>query len=100
DVLSRAKRVLPAVKLITLRGGRGGQALAESLGVGPSRAPVTGDEAVELAYEARPAALGHALGVNLRVASYAEVSEDVCDKLRPVLQSFARARGVPILPVP
>ncbi|HWZ29117.1 MAG TPA: polysaccharide pyruvyl transferase family protein [Gemmatimonadales bacterium] len=100
DVLSRAKRVLPAVKLITLRGGRGGQALAESLGVGPSRAPVTGDEAVELAYESRPAALGHALGVNLRVASYAEVSEDVCDKLRPVLQDFARRRGAPILPAP
>jgi polysaccharide pyruvyl transferase WcaK-like protein len=80
DVLTRAKRVLPAVGLITLRGGRGAQALAESLGVAPSRAQVTGDEAVEIAYEARPAELGHALGVNLRVASYAEVNEDVCDE--------------------
>lgn len=99
-VLARAKAVLPAVGLITLRGGRGGQSLAESLGVAPSRVQVTGDEAVELAYEARPAQLGHALGVNLRVASYAEVNEDVCDVLRPVLQHFAREHGAPMLPVP
>ena len=99
-VLSRAKDVLPAVGLITLRGGRGGQALAESLGVAPSRAQITGDEAVELAYEARPAKVGHALGVNLRVASYADVNEDVCDRLRPVLQDFARGRDAPMLPVP
>ena len=100
EILARAKGVLPAVELITLRGGRGAQALAESLGVPSSRAPVTGDEAVELAYDARPAELGHAVGVNLRVASYAEVTDEVCDTLRPVLQRFARGRGAPLLPVP
>lgn len=100
DVLSRAKRVLPAVDVITLRGGRGGETLAESLGIDRSRMQVTGDEAVELAYVARPAELGSGLGVNLRVAAYAKVAEDACDRLRPVLQQFARARGAPLLPVP
>lgn len=100
EILARAKAVLPAVGLITLRGGRGAQALAESLGIPPSRAPVTGDEAVELAYEARPDELGRDVGVNLRVASYAEVTDEVCDRLRPVLQRFARGHGAALRPVP
>lgn len=100
DVLHRARKVLPAVALITSRGGRGGAALAESLGVPASRLEVTGDEAVELAYDARPAGLGHALGVNLRVAAYAGVGQDACDLVRPVLQRFAHGHAAPLLPVP
>jgi colanic acid/amylovoran biosynthesis protein len=100
EVLLRAKSVLPTVSLITLRGGRGGPALVQSLGVAPSRFQITGDEAIELAFEARPAELGHALGINLRVASYAEVEGGLAEKLRPALQNFARRHHAPMLPVP
>lgn len=99
-VLSRAKNVLPAVDLITLRGGRGGRTLLESLGVAPSNVLTTGDEAIELAYEARPELPGRALGINLRVASYSEIDKDFIEKLRPVFQKFAKGHDAPLLPVP
>ena len=100
EVLSKAKTVLPEVKLITLRGGRGGPAILESLGVDASQVLTTGDEAIELAYEARSQDLGQGLGINLRVASYAEIGSDFVDKLRPILQQFARRHNVSLIPVP
>jgi polysaccharide pyruvyl transferase WcaK-like protein len=100
EVLSRAKEVLPAVDFITLRGGRGGLSLLESLGVDTSRVLTTGDEALELAYEARSQEPGQALGINLRVASYSEIDKGFIEKLRPVLQEFAKEHDAPMLPVP
>ena len=99
-VLSTAKRVLPRMKLITLRGTRGGMALLESLGVNVSQVLTTGDEAIELAYEARFQDLGQGLGINLRIASYAQVEDSLSAKLRPVLQKFARRHHAPMIPVP
>lgn len=100
EVLSKARDVLPAVSLITLRGGRGGAALLESLGVETAPALTTGDEAIELAYDARTEEHGQALGVNLRVASYAGIDMDFIERLRPVLQDFARRHNTPMVPVP
>ena len=99
-VLSRAKEVLPEVALITLRGGRGGLELLESMGVPSSRVLTTGDEAVELAYKARTKEPGIAVGVNLRVAPYADVNVGVVGQVRSVLQEFARRQQVPLLPIP
>jgi polysaccharide pyruvyl transferase WcaK-like protein len=99
-VLSRAKEVLPEVALITLRGGRGGVELLESMGVSSSRVSTTGDEAVELAYEGRTKEPGIAVGVNLRVAPYADVNISVVGQVRSVLQEFARRQQVPLIPIP
>jgi polysaccharide pyruvyl transferase WcaK-like protein len=100
DILGRARKTLPKVALITLRGGRGGSALAQSLGVNSSQILTTGDEAVEIAYEAREKEPGTAVGLNLRVASYANVNGAMIDMLRPVLHRFARRHNVPLIPVP
>jgi polysaccharide pyruvyl transferase WcaK-like protein len=100
EVISRAKNLLPEVDLITLRGSRGGLVLLKSLGVNISQVLTTGDEAVELAYEARSEVIGHGLGINLRVASYAGVDNDFIDKLRPVLQESAKLHNAPIIPLP
>jgi colanic acid/amylovoran biosynthesis protein len=100
EALFIAKTVFPAVSLITLRGGRGGLTLLESLGVEPSTVLTTGDEAIELAYDARPHELGRGLGVNLRVTSYANVDTDFMEKIRPVLQECARRHNAPMIPVP
>jgi polysaccharide pyruvyl transferase WcaK-like protein len=100
EILTIAKDVLPQVRLITLRGGRGGLALLETLGVDTSQVLTTGDEAVELAYEARTESPGQGLGINLRVASYAELEENFVEKLRPVLQDFARRHSAPMIPIP
>jgi colanic acid/amylovoran biosynthesis protein len=99
-ILSRARDVLPEVSLITLRGSRGGLPLLESLGVTPSRVLTTGDEAIELAYANRNQELGSAVGINLRVASYANVKTDAVETVRSVLQEFTRQHKAPLLPIP
>jgi len=100
DILGRARKILPKVSLLTLRGGRGGSAVAQSLGLNSSQISTTGDEAVEIAYEAREQQPGQAVGINLRVASYSNVNEEIVDRLRPVLHKFARRHNVPLIPVP
>jgi polysaccharide pyruvyl transferase WcaK-like protein len=99
-VLRRAKDVLPGVSLITLRGSRGGLPLLESLGVPSAAVLTTGDEAVELAYQAHSGVLGSAVGINLRVASYSEVKADTVEKVSLTLQEFARRHKAPLLPIP
>ena len=100
DILERAGKILPLVSLFTLRGGRGGSEVARSLGLSSSRVLTTGDEAVELAYEGSEKELGSSVGINLRVASYSNVSGDMVAGLKPVLHEFARHRRAPLIPVP
>ena len=100
EILRRARKILPKVSLLTLRGGRGGTAVAQSLGVNSSQMLTTGDEAVELAYAAREKEPGQAVGINLRVASYSNVNGDMLASIRPVLQGFARRHNTSLLPVP
>lgn len=100
DILRRARKLLPKVNLVTLRGSRGGSAIAQSLGLNLSQILTTGDEAVEIAYEGREKEPGQAVGINLRVACYSNVDADMVDGLRPVLHEFARRHNVPLIPVP
>lgn len=99
-VLCRARDVLPRITLITLRGGRGGLPLLESIGVNPTSVLTTGDEAIELAYSGRAKLPGTAVGINLRVASYAEVTSDPIERVASVLQEFARQHKTALLPIP
>ncbi len=100
EVLLKAKDVLPRVQLISLRGGRGGLSLLQSLGVPSAKVLTTGDEAVELAYRGHAKASGSAVGINLRVAAYSEVKTDTVEKVRLVVQEFARRHSAPLLPIP
>ena len=43
---------------------------------------------------------GHAIGINLRIASYSNISGEIIDALRPVLHKFARRYNVPLIPLP
>jgi polysaccharide pyruvyl transferase WcaK-like protein len=99
-VLSRASKVLPRVNLITLRGGDGGLQLLKSLGVNAATIATTGDEAVEIAYEARSQERGDAIGINLRVAAYAGVEAITIQSISSLLQNFARRHAARLLPVP
>jgi polysaccharide pyruvyl transferase WcaK-like protein len=100
DVISWAKHVLPRVNLISLRGGRGGPGLLEFLQVPQSKFLTTGDEAIDLSYEARAEQPGDAIGINLRVAAYAGVNSRKIEQVGAVVREFARGRGVSILPIP
>jgi polysaccharide pyruvyl transferase WcaK-like protein len=99
-VLSRSRQVLPNVTLIALRGNRGGISLLESVGVASAEVPTTGDEAIELAYTERVERPGIAVGINLRVAFYADVRAETIEVVGGVLQGFARRKKATLLPIP
>jgi len=50
-------------------------------GLPADRIMVTGDDAIELAFQSRTAKLGNGLGVNLRIADYAGLSPRMVDSI-------------------
>jgi len=96
ELLRRAAAVLPRAGFIASREGVAGPLLLHSIGVAPDRIAITGDEAIPLAFAARPEAAGESMGVNLRAAPYAGVDDDVIQAVGSVLRTF----GKPLLPVP
>lgn len=99
-VLKRCAEVLPHVNFITLRGNRGSRALLRSLGMAESKVETTGDEAVELAYEARSERLGQGLGINLRFAGSASTDDGDIKTISGVLRDFTMEHRVPLIPLP
>jgi polysaccharide pyruvyl transferase WcaK-like protein len=99
-LLARAKEVLPKVDLISLREGRAGRPLLESLGVPLERVMVTGDDAIEFAYRSRAEKFGRGLGVNLRVSNYSQVQQAQIECIRPILQDFARVNQTMLVSIP
>lgn len=95
-----AAEVLQRVDLIALREGRAGLPLLDSLGVGSDRVVVTGDDAIETAYELRSDVPGECLGVNLRASDYAAVDGPLVERVRDALQPSARRIGAAMLSVP
>lgn len=99
-VISWARRVLPKVKLIGLRGGKGSQSILESIGVRSSVILTTGDEAVEIANAATVNNPGYAIGVNLRIASYSGVGADLIGEVAVALREFATDNTANLVPIP
>jgi colanic acid/amylovoran biosynthesis protein len=99
-LLAKARAVLPRLKLIGLREGRAGFTFLRSLGVPKERIFVTGDDAIELAYTRRPDSPGSLVGINLRLANYAETDENTIGMLREPLQLAVQALNSSLLPVP
>jgi colanic acid/amylovoran biosynthesis protein len=104
ELRQRAKEVLPHVGLIGVREELQSLPLLESLGVLRSHVSVTGDDAVELGFRAsrlvparRPVP---AIGVNLRVAPYADVSRELIGVLRTAFEAATRTHRARMLPVP
>ncbi|MBD1889613.1 polysaccharide pyruvyl transferase family protein [Coleofasciculus sp. FACHB-SPT9] len=96
----QAKAVLPHINLISLRESRAAIPLLNSLGVSPKRIVTTGDDAIELAYEARSQKLENGIGINLRIAKYSEVNSNLLEIVRASVQDSARKKGAPLIPVP
>ena len=74
--------------------------MLRSLGVAESKVEITGDEALELAYESRSNQRGRALGINIRFLASACTNDRDIASIRPVLQEFARRHSVPLIPLP
>ncbi len=99
-LLNKAKSVLPSVNLIALREKRTGLSLLESLGVKPHQVLITGDDAIELAYKARAKGIGTGIGVNLRVATYSEVDNNLLEIIRETLHDAARKYNAQLISLP
>jgi polysaccharide pyruvyl transferase WcaK-like protein len=100
ELLAKARAVLPLLSLISLREGQTGLPLLESLGVPRDRIFVTGDDAIELAFQNRPGSLGNSIGINLRLADYAATGGDMVDKLRGPLRLVAKTLNSSLVPLP
>lgn len=101
DLRLMLANVLPRVGLLALREWDEGVSLLKSMGIEVGdRVMLTGDDAIELAYEKRPAELGSEIGVNLRVARSAHTDASLIDMLQPAIQRFARERHVSLVPLP
>lgn len=95
-----ARRVLPEMDFIALREGRHGIEVLRSLDATCPEIVVTGDDAIEMAYAARPNLLGEGIGVNLRVAYYSAVGDDFIQELKNALKASAEELNAPLVPVP
>jgi len=101
ELVAYAREILPKIDLIALREGKAGGPLLRALGVPADRIVITGDDAIDMAYERHPVETsGRALGINLRVASYSEVDGPIVARVREAVQHSARRLAVPLLPLP
>jgi colanic acid/amylovoran biosynthesis protein len=97
---ARARSILPKVDVISLREERTGRPLLEEFGVEPGRIEITGDDALELSHGLAVGTRGSAIGVNVRVASYAGTQDSVLGHLREILVSASQRLEAPLLPIP
>jgi colanic acid/amylovoran biosynthesis protein len=102
----RAAEVLPQVTLIGIRESQTSLPLLQSLGVNATKVFVTGDDAVEMAFLARLGRQGSRtveeprIGVNVRVASYADVGPEMLTALRETFERVARSHHAQMIPIP
>lgn len=97
---AKARGILPRIDYIGLREARTSRALLHELGVHDEHIQVTGDEAIELAYDERQHTIGGALGVNIRIAPYANVDAPMLEVVRQAVQSATRRYAAAALPLP
>lgn len=96
----RVSRVFPQTHLIALREGKHGPHLLERLKITNRAFAVTGDDAIEMAYNARPSERGAAIGVNIRFEHHTGIGPEINEVLRPVFRRLAADFEAKLLPIP
>lgn len=96
----KAKFVLPSLSLISIREKKASLPLLDSMGVSSNRVITTGDDAIELAYNARNPKLRNGIGINLRVANYSSISKESFEIVRSTLQDIAKKKDSPLVSIP
>lgn len=96
----KAKSVLPSLSLISIREKKASLPLLDSMGASPNRIITTGDDAIELAYNARNPKLGNGIGINLRVANYSSISKNALEIVRSTLHNIAKKKNSQLISIP
>jgi polysaccharide pyruvyl transferase WcaK-like protein len=99
QVLRAAGELFPKLTLLGLRDGQSLSLASEWMGNASSRIRVTGDDAIEPAYNERQQELGGSIGVNIRVAPYSGVSTAQASKIGEHIQSASGAMLAPLVPI-
>ena len=100
ELVRKAREVLPHAKLIAVRETLHSLPLLLELGVSPKQIVVTGDDAIEPAYDARRETVGTLLGVNFRVAEYAGITQADVDRLRRPMRALAAKLATKLVALP
>lgn len=101
ELLKKTKDVLPKVDLILVREKNFAPHFLESIGVSKNRILLTGDDAVEMAYQARSDLINRSnIGIGIRVASSSEVSIDHLQVIKPVLDMATTKYHAKFTPLP
>lgn len=95
-----AKAVFPHIDLFASREAIRGEILAKKLGMKRGRFFVSGDDAVEMAYNARLPQLGNGIGVSLRVAPYSALEDRHRHILKKALKCTSKKLLAPLIPIP
>jgi colanic acid/amylovoran biosynthesis protein len=97
---STIQRALSTAHLVGLREERYGPSVLAALGIAPERVMITGDDAIEAAYDLRPARSGTALGLSLRLSRNSAFTPDDLRVATSAIRNACDSMGVPVLPVP
>lgn len=100
DLIRRGREVLPHVDYIMIREERFARPILDMLGVPPEKIHMTGDDAIEPAYQARMADLGRGIGLSLRLARYTNVNVETVKSLKPLIIQKAKQYNAKLVPVP
>lgn len=100
DLLARAKEVLPLLDYIMIREEQVARPLLDSLNVPQSKVIMTGDDAIDLAYQARKNNSGTGIGLSLRVAGYTQVNERHIAAIRPIVLQAAQKYNAELVAAP
>jgi colanic acid/amylovoran biosynthesis protein len=95
----RVAAVLPHMDLIAVREGLSSPRFLDTLGVPASRVAVTGDDALELAYDARQPVIGDGLGLSLRTTPYAGLDVLMALRIASLIARRAQRRGITLVPL-
>jgi len=94
------RQVLARADLISLREGLLGPKFAAEFGLDESKVIVTGDDAIEIAYNKRCDSIGDSLGINIRIAGYSGVDEGSIENVRAALLKVVGETGSKLVALP
>jgi polysaccharide pyruvyl transferase WcaK-like protein len=100
ELRARISEVLPLAEWVFVRESLLAPALLESLGIAGRAIVTTGDDAVELAYAARPWTPGNGIGLSLRLASYTKVTGEHLGLIGNAVRLVAEKYNAPVVAVP
>jgi polysaccharide pyruvyl transferase WcaK-like protein len=99
-LVSAMKQVLPDIRQIGVRESMRSPKVLTSAGVAPARICEAGDDALEMALDHASGGLGKAIGINLRMTAYSELTSDLIPALRTALSQAAHKYQAVLIPLP